>query len=268
MRIHLKTVILSLIILTTFLSLTNFVGTIPYTFVLILTSLSIVCNEGLKIFNKQSFLLLMLFYCIFLIYGLLDHGVLSFPYNYMEPIFSFISIFSFFIISTYLVKLNNTQVRLLLIVSLFALVISLLIGTYVATINPMAIRLSNDMDISIRGILSYPQAHSLSVISVGLCVLFCYAKKRMVRILSLILLLLSIKLQFDMIITTALILSFICSVIVIANRIYRKSKMIFLVSFITTILVLTSSTFIIDFISETESENIYIYIKNSKMFIS
>lgn len=268
MRIHLQTVILSFIALTIFLSLTNFVETVPYTIVLILTSITIVYKEGFKIFYKQSFILILLFYWIFLIYGLLDHGVLSFHYNYIEPIYTFISIFSFYIISTYLVRLNSIQVRFLLIASLFALFVSLLIGTYVATINPMAIRSSDDLTINFIGLLTYSQAHSLSVISVGLCTLFCFTKKRMIRTMSFILWLFSIKLQFDMTITTALLLSVLCSVIVIVNRIYRKSKVIILVMFISLILLLMSSTFIIDMISRTESENIYLFQKINDLYIS
>jgi len=266
-----------LIAIVSILSLTNFVSTILFLIILFITDLVIIAKDGLQILKQKSFKLLSIFYIIFVIYGFLDHGVLA-KGAYKPEIFSFILIYSVFIISYHIKFLEIKQIKIVLTISLIAFSICLGITTYIASINPMAIRLcfrdvegSEELEASIyrsMGIISYALAHAISVISVGTCALFCYAKKKWLRIFSLLLWVTMIKLLFDMTITTALVLSVLCSLIVIVNKLSKGRVSSTVILYIILILLFFSSSLVTNVLNFAETSNTQIFLKLNDLFNS
>ena len=257
--------------------LTNFIGTIPILVLLIVTDLAIIKQDGICIFKQKSFKMLTVFYLIVVVYGLLDHGVLA--TGKLKPqIVSFILIYSVFIISSHIKYLNKNQIKSLLIVSLFAFTLCVSISVFVATINPMAIRLSfrelegaEELEVSAyrsMGVMSYALAHAISVISVGVTILFCYAKNKYIRIITFCLWLTMMKLQFDMTITTALLISILCSFLVVLNRFAKGKILITSVIFILAVFLFFSTDIATDFLGFAESSNTRIFQKFDDLFLS
>lgn len=266
-----------LIALTCTVLLTNFLSTIPILILLLLTSTAILRKDGFKIFNSKSFKLLTYFYIIFIIYGMLGLGVLS-NGKFKPHLFSFILVYSVFIISSHLRYLEWGQIKTLLYFSIIAFAICVGITAFIATINPMAIRLcfrdvegAEEIEASVyrsMGIMSYELAHSISILSIGISALVCYAKKWLLRFFSICLLVVIIKLQFDMTITTALLLSIIGSLIVFVNK-FANGKI--LITFIILFLVMVtffSMGLITDFLSFAEDSNTVIFKKLNDLFES
>lgn len=266
-----------LIAITCFVLLTNFLSTIPILGILSLTSISIIKKDGFGIFTQKSFILLTLFYIIFIIYGLLGYGVLS-NGKFKPQLFSFILIFSVFIISNHLRYLGRTQVKTLLYISILALTICVAITAFISTVNPMAIRLcfrdaegAEEIEASIyksMGIMSYALAHSMSVISVGISLLVCYAKNKWFKLLSFCLLITMIKLQFNMTITTALLLSVVGSFVVFINKFANGKILITLSLSIIVGIIFYSTGLVTDLLSMAENSNIQIFYKLDDLFYS
>ena len=264
-----------LITISVVLYLTNFVGNIPRLAIWTATSLLIIKRHGGIVFKQKSFVMLNAFFVIYVLYGLLGFGTLS-SSNYKAPLFSFVSLYTIFLISYHIKTMNCIEIKTLLYIALTAMALSVSIASFVATINPMAIRTCfGDMDTAeladasfyrSLGLMSYPQAHSLCVLCVALCVIFCYANNMFLKIFSFVLMLTTIKLQFDMTITTALLLSLICCTYVFLIR-FAKGKIMFsLVLLIITAIVFLQSGMVDYLLSYAESENKEISMKLNDLF--
>lgn len=266
-----------LIALTCVVLLTNFLSTIPIIALLSLTSLAIIRKDGTKMFRQKSFRLLSFFYIIFLIYGLLGLGVLA-NGKFKPQLFSFVLIYSVFIISYHLRYLEWVQIKKLLYVSILAFSICVGITTFIATINPMAIRLcfrdvegaeANEVSVyQSMGIMSYALAHSISVISVGLSVIFCYTNKKMLQFFSFCLLAAIIKLQFDMTITTALLLSVVGSLIVFVNKLAKGKIFVTFILLFIVLILFSSLSLVTGLLSFAEDSNTQIFHKLNDFFYS
>lgn len=256
-------------------SMTNFLSTIPMLALFALTDFAIINQSGTKILNQKSFKLLTLFYLIFILYGILDHGVLA-SGKYKPQVFSAASMYTVYLISNYIRNLDNKQVINLLLISIFSFAVCVAITSYVSTINPMAIRLTfryaeegGEADLyKSMGVMSYGLAHAISVISVGFCALFCYAKKKWLRIFSICLWVLMIKLQFDFTITTALLLSILGSLITIVNKIAKGKILITLSVLIIIGMLFLSMGLATDILGFAEGTNQQIFHKLNDLFLS
>ncbi len=270
MKKDLKDPIYILVLLTMILSLTNFVGNLANLFIFSVTSIAMIVKGGPRLISNKSIFLLNSFYLIFLLYGLIGYGLLSFS-NFKAPLYAIVSIYTAFFVSSYIDRFNARQIKIMLIISLLALAISLGIATFIATINPMAIRLMfgdvekqemlEDYVLNFTGLITYSQAHALSVISTGLCVLFCYAKNRWIKFFSLLLWGLTIKLLFDMIITTALLVAVFSCFLIILNKYSKGNTVLSFFLFLFVPVVLFSSGVITELLSFAESSNAEIFYK-------
>ena len=266
-----------LIALASSLLLTNFMGNLSVIAVLIVTDLAIIKKIGVSVFTSKSLKLLTIYYFVVILYGISGYGILS-TGKYLPLVFSSIIMYSVYLISCYLEKLEYGQVKFLLLVSIADFSICTGITYYIATINPVAIRLcfgevdaSEALEASVyrsMGIMSYSLAHSISVISIGFMSLFCYAKNMQMRIFSIFIWFILIKLQFDMTITTSLLISIFCGIIVLINKYFHGKTFITLSVLAIVIIVILHSGILIKILSYAESTNPQIYEKLNDAFSS
>lgn len=258
-------------------SMTNFLSTLPLLALFALTDLAIIQKSGTQIFNQKSFKLITIFYVIFLLYGILGHGILA-TGKYKPQIFSAVSIYTVYLISNYIRNLDRIQIKNLLYISIFSFTICVAITSYISTIDPMAIRLTfrfaeeggaAEADLyRSMGVMSYGLAHAISVISVGFSALFCYAKKKWLRIFSVCLWVLMIKLQFDFTITTALLLSILGSLIIIVNKVAKGKVLITLTFLIIIGMLFLSMGLASEVLGFAEGANQQIFHKLDDFFLS
>lgn len=266
-----------LIAFVCFASLTNFLSTLPLLALFFITDIAIIHNCGNQIYRQKSFKLLTLFYVILLLYGLLEHGVLA-TGKYKPQIFSIVSMYTVYLVSNYISGLDSKKIRNLLWVSIFSFTICVAITSYISTIDPMAIRLTfryaeegdaAEADLyRSMGIMSYGLAHAISVISVGFSALFCYSNKRWLRIISICLWLLIIKLQFDFTITTALLLSVLGSLIIIVNKFAKGKTLVTLTVLMVLGMLFLSMGLASEILGFAEGANLQIFLKLDDFFFS
>lgn len=227
MKEILKDPVLFLIALSIVFACTSLGNSIITALVFTATTVSIFLKDGIKPFKRKSLILYLGFVAIVLIYAGFGKGTLS-GRTFNMSIFSFISMFSVFMVSYHVKTLNNRQIKALMKVAMIALLFSIVGTTVVSYINPMAIRVYGfgemegaDLEIASRyyrmGMMSYSLAHSMSVVVVGLSILILYARSKWLKIVSAVMLLLTLRLLFIMTITTALLLAVIGVAIVFAN---------------------------------------------------
>ncbi len=195
--------------------------------VFIVTSISIILKNGVKVFQRRCLLLYLGFVAIVLIYAAFGKGTLS-GSTFNMRLYSFISMISVFMMSYHVKRLSSKQVKSLLNVAFIALFFSIIGTTVVSFIDPMAVRIYGfgesegvDLELASRyysmGMMSYPLAHGMTVVAVGLSVLILSVHSKWLKILAIVMLLLIIRLLFIMTITTALLFAVIGIAIVVSN---------------------------------------------------
>lgn len=269
MKEIIKNPILLLLSLSIFTGTTSFVGTIPQLLLWSITTVAILFADGSKVLNRRPVLLLTLFYIIVFLYAFLDHGVVN-AQNYRGPIVCLISAYAVFSMSYHIKKFSFKQIRILLFVGLASLGISIVITTYISTIDPMALRafgfggaeaseaLTAASYFSM-GMMSYSSAHSMSIIAMGMCVLICYAKNKILRIIGLLATLLLIRLFFVMTITTALLATLVGCAIIFAFRLSkgRIVKLIVTTATLSLLIFMSGSLLtVLDLVSTTDNKEI------------
>lgn len=262
--------------ISVFFSIVGIIDEFFLAIALLSTILLMLKEDGKRLFKRKSIQTLFLFYIVVVIYSIFGLGTLD-ANSFRTQMFAFISMLFAFCASYHLKNIDNNQLRSLLIVFIIALSISVVATTYVGFLDPMALReygfgnaVGNEMSEAAKyrsmGMMSYSVAHAMSVASVGLSVLICYEEKKWVKIISLVLLLLIVRLLFVMTITTALLLAVIGSVVIIASYL-SKGKFIRTVLFALLLFVaffLTGiSAFFLDF---SESSNTQIFSKLEDFF--
>lgn len=259
-----KDPILFLIALSIAAECTSLVTPIISALVFTITIVLIFLRDGIKPFWSRSVALFLSFAAIVILYSAFEKGTLSNETLRMR-LFSFVSIFSVFIISNHIKTLNNGQVRSLMVVSIVALLFSVVGTTFVSFINPMAIRMYGfgevegfEIDIASRyramGMMSYPLAHAMPMVAMAFSVLFCFSKNKYLKILSLVILVLILRLLFIMTITTALLLTVIGVTLVFASYFSRGRTVValFIVVGILALFFLTGiSSIFLDFSNRT-----------------
>lgn len=196
--------------------------------IFMITVLLILFRHNFKPLRSRSVTLYLCFVAIVLIYAGFGKGTLS-PASFRMRTFSFITMISVFVMSYHLRTLNSKQINGLMKVAFIALLFSIIGTTAVSFINPMAVRIYGfgdveDVDFEIAnryrmmGMMGYSLAHAFSVVAVGLSILVFRARNKWLKIISAILLVLTIRLLFMMTITTALLLAVIGVAIVLANH--------------------------------------------------
>lgn len=195
--------------------------------VYVITVVLIFVRDGHKPFINRSVSLYLGFVAIAIIYAAFGKGTLS-SVSFRMRTFSFISMMSAFVMSYHLKTLNSKQITGLMKVAFVAILFSVIGTTAVSFIDPMAVRIYGfggveDMDFEIAnryrsmGMMGYSLAHAFSVVAVGLSILALRAPNKWLKIISVVLLALTIRLLFIMTITTALLLAVIGVTIVFAN---------------------------------------------------
>ncbi|MBR1872801.1 MAG: O-antigen ligase family protein [Bacteroidales bacterium] len=246
--------------------------------VYIVTTALIFLKDGGKSLQRRSLMLYFAFVAIVLIYSAFGKGTLSSRTLNMR-IFAFINMFSVFMMSYHVKMLNSKQVKGLMIVAFFALLFSIIGTTAVSFVDPMAVRIYGfgdveDVDFEIAnryrsmGMMGYGLAHGMSVVAVALSVLILQAKSKWLKIVSAIMLLLTIRLLFVMTITTALLLAVIGVAVVFANY-FSKGRTFMTISLtvlIVAVFFLTGlSAIFLDFSGGANDE---IYRKLADVFTS
>lgn len=253
-----------------FLSLTNYVSSFQYFLILLVTDFMLIAKEGSRLLNKNSYKYLTFFYLIVCLYALLGHGILN-SETFRAQLMSITSIYSIFIISDYIKQLNYSQIKTLLFISMIAISLCLAITTYIGFIDPMAIRIygfgeveesgSEALYFQHSGMMSYPMAHALSVCAAAILLLFCYSENKFLRLFSILLWILSIRLLFVMTITTALLAALVASIIILAHK-YSKGKLFLTIFYLSLIFAtILLSGILNQFMSFAEANNTEIFKK-------
>lgn len=243
---------------------------------LIITTLLVVQEDGISLFGRKSIKLLFIYYFIVIVYSFLGIGTLN-AVSFKGRLFVFINVLFVYCVSYHLRKIDINQIKTIFWAFIILISISVVATTYVGMIDPMALRhygfgaATNEEVLYVNqyrlmGMMSYPVAHAMSIVAVGLSVILCYDKNKTIRIVSFILLLLILRLLFVMTITTALLLAVFSSVIVISyyltkGKLFRTvilSFSLFIVFFFSSI-----SVSLLDF---SENRNADIFYKLNDFF--
>lgn len=203
---------------------TSLMGNIATVVVFIFTSVAIVTKDGISLSVSKPMTYLWLFFFIVILYSLFGYGKLN-EKTFNTELFAAISILSVFIMSSYVKFFKDSQIRALLWFFILCIIYDVIGTTYVSVINPMALReygfgglegaeLLTATQYYSLGMMSYGLAHAMSIVAVGLSVLICYSSNKFLKIVSIVLLFMIIRILFVMTITTALLLSILgCSII-------------------------------------------------------
>lgn len=222
---------LSLIALSLFVGLTSYTSPLMNACIFILTAIVIHNGYTSKSFNLTEFKLFICFFLIQMIYSLFGYGEIS-SENYRGPIYQMISICCFISISQKIKYLSFKEINFLINIIFIAIGLSLTATFYVSTIDPTALRQYGggsfeESEASAAtyyyriGMMRYSLAHGMVGVGTGLAALVCFAERKWIRILSLILIIVLVRIYFDMVITTAFLSIMLTLSILIA---YKYSK--------------------------------------------
>lgn len=235
--------------------------------VFMITIVLILFKHNFKPLCSRSVALFLSFVAIAFIYAGFGKGSLN-SASFRMRAFSFINMISVFVMSYHLKTLNSKQTAGLMKVAFVALLFSIIGTTTVSFIDPMAVRIygfgdMEDVDFEIAnryrsmGMMGYSLAHAFSVVAIGLSVLIFRAPQKWLKIISAVLLALTIRLLFIMTITTALLLAVIGVAIVFANY-FSKGRVVVTISLTIVALVIFFlagfATIFLDFSSNLNSE--------------
>ena len=252
---------MSLSVLAMSTSLTSSLAT---TLILLVTVVIIMTKDGFVPWGEKPVRILLLFYFVVVLYALMGHGKLN-TLSFRAEMLSVITTLSCFILSFHIKKLNRKQISVLMGVFIVCLIFSIAGTTYVGEINPMALRTFGFGDVAevdmaeaemyrSFGMMGYGLAHAMSVVSVGLSALICYAPKKWLKILSIVMLFFLVRLLFIMTITTAMILAVIGSALVFANYL-AKGKTVWTLVLVFIAVAVGGSGLMIAFLSFTQDVN-------------
>lgn len=235
----------------------------------------IVINKiGILAFRTLGLKLLLVSYLITLIYSFFGFGFVN-SSTFKGWIFNSIIVFSIYIISNYIYRLNIKQMKALLVVSLLALLFSAFTTLKVGLENPMALRTFGFGDIasesqleSIRGMITYGQAHALAEVSAGLALIICFIKSRFMRIMAIVLLVTIIVFQFLMTITTAMLVSVSCAGLIMLCKLSKGKTSLMIIYSAVFLLIILSSNFFLYFLDFADSTNSEIFAKLNDLYTS
>ena len=262
--------------LTIFASSTSLIGGLMSAVIMLITVALMLMKGLFNPLKNKSFLVLLSFYLIVFIYGLLGHGVLNARSFRMET-FGFISMITAFLMSDYVRKFNNKQIRALFIVFFICILYGVVGTTYVGMINPMAVRQYGFgavgeealVDVSMyrkMGMMGYSLAHAMAVVGVGFSAIICHSSQKWLKVFSAVILFLLFRLLFVMTITTALILLTIGAALIFANKLSNGRLFITVILVVVFLIVFFAagfSTMLLDF---SEGANSTIFYKLVDVF--
>lgn len=265
MKASLKDIVLYSISLSILAVSTSLFGTVPTVIILLATVFLIINKDGFGSFHRRSMLYLWLFYVIVVVYAAFGRGALNTITLKME-LFASITMFSVFFLSYHLKRINNDQIRFLLVVFLIAVSFSAIATSYVGMINPMALReygfgeiLDADIEEASQyhsmGMMSYSMAHAMSVVCMGLSALFCYSSNKPLKIVSLLLLVVIIRVLFIMTITTALMLTVIGVIFIFATFFSKGNVALSIVIVSLVVFVFFGLGYSSDFLDFSQDKN-------------
>ena len=213
-----------LFVLSILTAATSLIGTIASALIFVLTAIIIVGKDSFSLFGSKSMTYLLLFYFIVIIYSLFGYGNLS-EMSFKTQAFAAILVLVSFIMSSHVQNFKTSQIRIIVWFFVLCIIYSVMGTTYVSLIDPMALReygfgslegaeLLTASKYYLYGMMSYGLSHAMSVAAVGLSAIICYAPNKWLKIVSIILLFMIIRVLFVMTITTALLIALLgCSII-------------------------------------------------------
>lgn len=267
MKEILKDPVLFLMALSILVACTSVGSALITAAIFMITVVMILFKHNFKPLRSRSVALYLSFVAIAVFYAGFGKGTLS-STSFRMRTFTFIYMISVFVMSYYLKTLNSKQTAGLMKVAFVALLFSIIGTTAVSFIDPMAVRIygfgeMEDVDFEIAnryhsmGMMGYSLAHAFSVVAVGLSVLVFRAPQKWLKIISAVLLALTIRLLFIMTITTALLLAVIGIAIVFANY-FSKGRVVITISLTVAALVIFFlagfATIFLDFSSNLNAE--------------